>query len=110
MSMSITHYFGYYFKCEKRDDVDQEELFPDESMWRVYDENGSKQINDFHIYIPNKECKGCFTLDEDSETGLLGFDEDDKSDVPEFIHKADTILSSRYKEIEMRYGIVSFCH
>lgn len=107
MSMSVNHYVGFYFKCPKTYDVDQEILFPDESMFRVYDEGGSEDINNNHIYIPNKECPGCYSLDRYSETGILDFD-CHRNDVPEMISKAEGILRSAYDTVEMEYGVVSY--
>lgn len=109
MSMSVNHYVGFYFKCPKMKDIDQEALFPDESMYRVFDEGGSKDINDCHIYIPNQECPSCFSLDKHSDTGLLDFGSID-DDIPELIIKADSILRSTYEMVEMRYGVVSYVH
>ena len=108
MSMSVNHYVGFYFKCPKMDDVDQESLFPDESMFLVFDEGGSKDINDCNIYIPNQKCPGCFSLDKYSDTGLLDFGSID--DLPDLIIKADSILRSVYEMVEMRYGVVSYVH
>jgi hypothetical protein len=105
MSMSVCHYVGYYFKCNKQDNIDQETLFPDESMFRVYDEGGSEQINDFHIYIPNRQCAGCYSLDEHSETGLLRFS---SAPSPDLIIQAEKILCASYESIELRYGVVSY--
>lgn len=104
MSMNITHFVGYYFRCEKKDLP--EELFPDESFFRVFDEGGSKSINDFHVYLPNRECAGCFSLDKWSETGLLGVDDD--SPIPDEILQAGKRLESVYEQAELRYGIVSY--
>ena len=109
MSMTVCHYVGYYFKCNKQDNVDQETLFPDESMFRVYDEGGSEQINDFHIYLPNRQCAGCYSLDKHSETGLLGFDGADEN-LPDLIIQAEKILCASYESIELRYGVVSYVH
>ena len=85
--------------------MDEETLFPDESMFRVRCD--AKQINDFHIYIPNRQCAGCYFLDEDSKTGILGFDGSDRN-LPDLIIQAEKILNANYENIELRYGVVSY--
>jgi hypothetical protein len=107
MSMSINHYVGYYFKCEKKD-IEQESLFPDEEMFRVYDEGGCKEINNFHFYIPNKSCENCYHLDNHSDTGLPGLVEDKQ--LPDLILNAKGVLEAAYSNVEMSYGIVSYVY
>lgn len=108
MSMSINHYVGYYFKCEKKD-IEQESLFPDEEMFRVHDEGGSKEINNFHIYIPNRDCANCYHLNKHTDTGLCEL-VDQWSLQIDLILKAKGVLEAAYSDVVMCYGIVSYVH
>jgi len=105
MSMSVQYYVGFYFKCEKNDEIDPNTIFPDEDFCRIYDEGGSPEINDFNIFIPNNDCPNCFYLQND-RTGLL--DGGENFSIPEQIERAGNILNQYYKEVEMRYGIIAY--
>jgi len=106
--MTTSHYIGFYFKCEKKSDVDQESLFPDDEFYRVYDESGSEEINDFHIYIPNQECEGCFTLSEDSPTGLSSFEAPEC--IPDLILHGGEVLRTCYEHVALCCGVVSWVY
>jgi hypothetical protein len=107
MSLSIHHHIGYYFVCEKRDDIDQESLFPTDDFYRVYDEAGNKDINEQDIYIPNKDCEGCFSLSEDSDTGVLSFD---YTSIPDLIVQGGITLKLNYQTVRCCYGVVSWVY
>ena len=103
--MSVQYYVGFYFKCEKNDEIDPHTIFPNENFCLIYDEGGSYEINGFHIFIPNQECPNCFYLDGD-RTGLL--DGGNNFTIPEQIEQANNLLNQHYKEVEMRYGIIAY--
>jgi hypothetical protein len=103
--MNKSHYIGFYFKCEKRDDVDQESLFPDEEFYRVYDEGGSKEINNYDIYMPNRTCLGCFTLSDDTPTGRRTLD---PRFHPDLIIHGEEILRTCYEQVALCFGVVSW--
>lgn len=106
MSMVKSIYLGYYFKCEKKENVDPFSVFTDESFYRVFDEGGNKEINESHIYIPNKKCDDCYHLDEYSNTGIIGFQED--KGLPELIENGGKVLDALYEDAELRYGVLVY--
>jgi hypothetical protein len=108
MSMNTSHYIGFYFKCEKKNDVDMDALFPDEEFYRVHDEGGSKEINDFHIYTPNRKCEGCFTLSKYSETGLRTCSTNSLQSVPDLIIHGGEVLRTCYEHVALCFGVVSW--
>jgi hypothetical protein len=105
--MSISHLIGFYFKCEKNEKVDPYEVFPDESFCRIYDENGSSDINDSHIYICNRHSTGCISVDRYCDSGLTSLP---TQELPEEFKVAKAILEHHYSNVEICYGVVSYAH
>jgi hypothetical protein len=99
--MSISHLIGFYFKCEKNEKVDPYEVFPDESFCRIYDENGSSDINDSHIYVCNRYTTGHISLSDES-----GLESLPTQELPEEFKVAKAILEHHYSNVEICYGVV----
>jgi hypothetical protein len=97
MSMQTYHYIGYYLKCEEK--ADDSDLFEDESMWSPHVDE------DYDVYIPNRACDGCFTLDQDSAPGLRPLP---LVAVPDIVLHAEDVLKAAYKKAELDYGVVTY--
>lgn len=108
MSMNTSHYIGFYFKCEKKNDVDMDALFPEEEFYCIYDEDGSKEINSHDIFIPNQTCEGCFTLSEDTPTGLRTCSPNSLESVPDLIIHGGEVLRTCYEHVALCFGVVSW--
>ena len=107
MSVDINHYVGYYYKCVPKDKKQVSVDFADESFWRIYDEGGCPEINDVHIYIPNKKCGGCHYLDSHTTTGLL-----ESENMSEWIVDAEKVFIEHYgsENVQFTYGIITYAH
>lgn len=101
--MNKKFYMGFYFKCPKIEGVAPFQ----EGFVRIFDEGGAESINDAHIYIPNRECSDCYNFSEDTNTGLIGFEND--NGLPEDVEKASETLDRVYSgNAELRYGVVVY--
>lgn len=109
MSMAKSFYVGYYFVCEKegREHINHDSIFPDERFVRVFDEGGCKEINDRHIYIPNRSCDNCYHLDKYSDTGLINLPHT-FAFPPELIEESGKVLADHYDRAVLRYGVVIY--
>lgn len=105
MAIDKNHYVGYYYKCVPTKGQTPIIDFADESFFLIYDEGQCREINDFHIYIPNKQCDGCHTLNKYSESGLSSVD-----NMSEWIVKAEQTFVDVYGSgnVSFTYGIITY--
>jgi len=105
MSNSLYHYVGYYFKCEKSEMTNPYLIFPAGDFRRAYDENGSDDINENHIFICNTSAIGGHLLLSDD--GISGFRNLPDRMFPKEFQAALAKLQTLYPKVDIYFGVVS---
>jgi len=108
MSINLNVYVGWYIECPKSSlgvvDLGNWELFIN-----AYDEGGSNNVNNSHIYIPNIHIEGCHHIDNFADGGVVPLTSIPTTPPPD-VMDAMKCMKKWYGEgnVILGYGIIKF--